>query len=115
MSELLRINEAREDDLDAVLDRFALGVIVHGEKAGLPKDPGRIRSAPVIKECFDDVLVQLFSLGLITHGAKKRSTTDRNRCCPPCCSWSWGGQAPWPFPPESLRFAAKYRRSSFGC
>ncbi|EMY32459.1 hypothetical protein D477_020068 [Arthrobacter crystallopoietes BAB-32] len=72
------INEASEEDLDAVLDRFALGVIVNGEQ-GLPKDHGRTHRAEVIKECFDDVLVQLFALGLITHGVKKRSTTDRNK------------------------------------
>ncbi|MDQ0102976.1 hypothetical protein J2T10_002633 [Paenarthrobacter nicotinovorans] len=72
------INEASEEDLDVLLDRFALSVTIRDEKA-LPKDHGRTHSVKLLKECFDDILVQLFALGLITHGVKKRSTTDRNK------------------------------------
>lgn len=72
------INEASEEDLDQVLDRFALSVVVRDE-ANLPEDHGQTHSAELVQECFDDILVQLFALGLITHGVKKRSTTDRNK------------------------------------
>jgi len=73
------INEATEEDIRQVLNRFALSCILQRPEEKLPEDHGRTDSTIVIRECFDDVLVQLFALGLITHGVKKRSTTDKDK------------------------------------
>ncbi|MFI2563468.1 DUF4062 domain-containing protein [Paenarthrobacter sp. NPDC018779] len=73
------INEASEEDIRKVLNRFVLGCIVNRPEEKLPEDHGRSDSAVVLSESFDDVVVQLFALGLITHGVKKRSTTDKDK------------------------------------
>lgn len=72
------INEATEEKVIEALSAFALDTILGMPTKELPKDLGQAVEAKIVKECFDDIIVQLFALGIITHGVKKRSTTDKN-------------------------------------